>query len=380
MSVVHVVVAGEIGGAERMLLDLARPSTTRSHSIALLTPNPRLRALFLEAGLPIDDRGPVREGPLHFLARTMGSADVRWLTEILERRKAEIVHLHTFASQVLGTRAAHEVGARVVRTEHSTRVYDDPSCWPFSRWSLRRADAVVCISNHVRRVALARARFLAETPERVSVVYNGVDTHRFAPRPRSGDRTASEATQDDRSPIRFVALGRLDPRKGLDLALEALAKVPRAELEIVGEGEARASLEELARRLRVRDRVRFTGHMTDVRDGIARADVVLSSAREEGLGIALLEAMSMARPIVAVPVGGIVEIVREGETGWLADVRTADALARVMQTAIDLPDERARRGTCARARVVERFSVDAMRSGYEEIYARLAPHRARPSP
>src|SRR5436190_18182861 len=108
-AVVHVVVAGEIGGAERMLVDLARGKTKRPHSIALFTPNMRLRDLFADTGISLDDRSPVFEDPVSYLTRTLGSADTRWLQEILERRRAGIVHLHTFASQVLGTRAARRV-------------------------------------------------------------------------------------------------------------------------------------------------------------------------------------------------------------------------------------------------------------------------------
>jgi L-malate glycosyltransferase len=372
MTVVHIVAAGEIGGAERMLVDLASPArglahggtSRRAHSVALFTPNDALRALFRDAGLDVDDRGPVREGPLPYLASTLGPSDVRWLAGVLERRRARIVHLHTFGSQVLGTRAARRTGARIVRTEHSTRVYDDPTCWPFSRWSLRHADAVVYISEHVRKVASARAGRLLEDASKSSIVYNGVDTTRFAPRPH-----ASTDGQSER--VRFVALGRLDRRKGLDLALEALAQVPSAQLDIVGDGEERTSLEELASRLGVRERVRFAGYTGDVRDAIASADLALSSARQEGLGVALLEAMAMGRPVVAAPTGGVPEIVRDGETGWLAGDGSPAALARAMQAAIDAPDERHRRGTAARMRVEQVFSVDAMREGYEAIYARL---------
>ena len=371
MSVVHVVAAGEIGGAERMLVDLASsPHASsgrwkRPHSIALFTPSDALRALFRDAGLDVDDRGPVREGPLPYLASTLGPGDVRWLTGVLARRRATICHLHTFASQVLGTRAARRTGTRIVRTEHSTRVYDDPSCWPFSRWSLRRADAVVFISEHVRKIALARGGQVLDG-RKTSIVNNGVDTDRFAPR--------DDAARPAAGRVHFVALGRLDRRKGLELALEALAMVPRAELDIVGDGDERASLEEHASRVGVRDRVRFCGYERDDRDAIARADVALSSAREEGLGVALLEAMAMGRPVVAVPVGGIPEIVRDGETGWLAPERSAAALANAMRAAIDAPEEeRRRRGLHARERVVERFSIDAMRDGYEAVYARLTP-------
>jgi glycosyltransferase involved in cell wall biosynthesis len=369
VTVVHVVAAGEIGGAERMLVDLASAPRAasgrwkRAHSIALFTPNGALRALFRDAGLDVDDRGTVREGPLPYLARSLGPGDVRWLGAVLERRRATICHLHTFASQVLGTRAARRVGVRVVRTEHSTRVYDDPTCWPFSRWSLRRADAVVFISEHVRKVALARDSRTLD-PSKTRIVHNGVDTVRFSPR---------DASVVPGARVRFVALGRLDRRKGLDLALEALVRVPTAELDIVGDGDERAALEELASRVGVRERVRFSGYASDVRDAIARADVAIASAREEGLGVALLEAMAMGRPVVAVPTGGIPEIVRDGETGWLAPERSVAALAAVMQSAIDAPEERRRRGLQARIHAVESFSVDAMRDGYEAVYAQLTP-------
>lgn len=365
MSVVHVVAAGEIGGAERMLADLAAPvpGARRKHYVALFSPSAALHALFRDRGIEVDDRGPVREGPVPYLLSTFGASDVAWLSRVLERRRAAVVHLHTFASQVLGTRAALRVGARVVRTEHSTRVYDDPTCWPFARWSLARADAIVCISNHVRDVARARAGSLVPL-HKTSVVYNGIDTERFA-----ATAYRSEATG---APVRFLALGRLDRRKGLDVALTALAAVKDATLDIVGDGEERAALEALAIQLGVRERVRFVGHQGDVRSAIAASDVALSSSREEGLGIALLESMSMGRPVVACPTGGIPEIVTEG-TGWLAGDRSAGSLARAMQAAIAAPAERRRRGDAARARVIETFSVDAMRAGYEAVYARLAP-------
>lgn len=365
MSVLHVVVAGEVGGAERMLVDLARAPTSRPHAVALVTPSDRLRALFRDAGLDLEDRGPSREGPLTYLARSLGPADVAWLASILERRRAAIVHLHTFASQVVGTRAAMRVGARVLRTEHSTRVYDDPSCWPFSRWSLRRADAAVCISEHVRRVALARAPWAAP---KLSVIPNGVDVDRFAPAPMP----------DPAAPrVRFVALGRLEPRKGVDLALRALARVPEAELEIVGDGESREALVALARSLGVSDRARFSGWAEDVRPAVARAHAALSSARAEGLGIALLEAMAMERPVVALPTGGVPEIVTDGVTGFLAHGRDEEALARAMAEACARREELARRGARARALVSESFSVSAMRAAYERAYAALEAPRQR---
>ncbi len=366
--VVHVVVAGELGGAERMLVDLAsRPALTGAdHVVALMTPSEALAALFQGAGLSVHDRGRVRENPAAYLWRSLGPTDAAWLAGVLRTERATVAHLHTFASHVVGTRAARSAGVPVVRTEHSTRVYTDPSCWPFSRWSLRRTRLAVAISRHVRDVALGRAPWIS----RLTVIHNGVDTSRFAPRTRPPPSPDVAAGGVGDRPLRFSLVARLEPRKGVDLALEALARVPGATLDIVGDGEDRSALEAQARSLG--ERVRFHGQLADVRDVHAACDVVLCSSRQEGLGIAVLEGMAMGKPVVAFPVGGVPEIVDHDVTGWLASsVASADALAVSMQRA---DAERARHramGEAARARVVAEFSIEAMCRSYAEVYAEV---------
>jgi glycosyltransferase involved in cell wall biosynthesis len=364
VRVVHVVVAGEIGGAERMLCDLASRAESRAeHSVALLTPNERLARMFRDAGLRVHDRGRVREGPLPFLWRTLGPRDAAWIAGVLRAERAAIAHLHTFASQVVGTRAALRVGARVLRTEHSTRAFADPTCWPFSRWSLANVDASVAISRSIRAAVLARAPWAAS---RIRVVPNGIDADRFAP---------VDAPGSDR--FAFAVLGRLDRRKGVDLAIEATARVPFVRLDVVGDGEERAALDRLARRRGVGDRVRFLGYVDDPRAPLAQADAALCSSRTEGQGVALLEAMAMGRPVIGFAVGGVPETVEDGTTGWLARPGDVGALAAKMQEAASDPGEARARGRAARTRVLERFSVNAMCRAYAEVYAELREAGAR---
>jgi L-malate glycosyltransferase len=356
-SVLHVVVAGEVGGAERMLCDLAAPSGARVHAVALLTSSDRLRALLSDAGLDVIDGGLAREDPVAFVRRSLGGRELGWLRGVIHRRARPIVHLHTFGSQVLGTRAALRERTQVVRTEHSTRVYDDPSCWPFSRWSLARVDRIVCISEHVRAVAERRAPSIAP---RTRVVYNGVTTERFAPLPPPSPSPR----------LRLAFLGRLEPRKGADVAIDAVREVPDVELRVVGDGEERARLEAHARDLG--DRVTFSGYADDVRETLAWCDALVVSSRKEGLGIAAIEAMASARPVVSVPRDALPEIVRDGVTGWLAHGTGSGALARAIVDARDAGrDERARRGRLAAAYVRESLSVEAMRAGYEAVYREL---------
>ncbi|HEY8091285.1 MAG TPA: glycosyltransferase family 4 protein [Polyangiaceae bacterium] len=356
--VVHVVVGGEIGGAERMLADLASSEASGAeHTIAVLSPLDELVRLFERAGVRVVDRGRVREGPAHYLWRSLGPGDVAWLTDVMRSARADIAHLHTFGSQVLGTRAARRAGLRVLRTEHSTRVYDDPSCWPFSRWSLARADAAVAVSEYLRGVATRRAPWATS---KLRVVHNGVDVSRFA-----------WVERLPRETFNFALVGRLEPRKGVDLALHALAAVPDARLAIVGDGDQRASLEGKARALGVAERVRFHGAERDVRGALADADAMLCSSRSEGLGVALLEGMATGLPVVGFSVGGVPEIVSDGVTGLLAASGDVDSLAARMRDATRAKDRMRALGAEARRSVVERFSVQAMCEGYARAYAEV---------
>jgi glycosyltransferase involved in cell wall biosynthesis len=360
-----VFVAGEVGGAERMLIDLAsHPELSGAdHVVALRTPSARLARLLRSAGLHVRDGGVTRESPAAFLWRSLGPGDAAWLSDVLLSERADLVHLHTFGSQVLGTRAALRCGARVLRTEHSTRVYTDPTCWPFSRWSLARADVVVAISRHIRHVVLTRD---PSVRGRLVLVSNGVDPSRFAPRP------ARPTQKLDGDSFAFALVGRLERRKGVDLALEALSRVPRATLDIVGDGQERGALMRQAAALGVVARVRFHGHVDDTRHVLANADAALCSSREEGLGIALLEAMAMEKPVVALPVGGVPEFVKDEETGWLARERTGESLAARMRDAMADAKRIRVLGGAARAAVIGTYSLRAMCDGYRDVYTRLA--------
>jgi len=365
-GVVHVVVAGEMGGAERMVLDLARSHAESGarHAVALIASCRKVEEMYEQSGVRLYSHGPCRENPGAYLWRSLGPSDVAWVASILLRERASVAHLHTFGSQVVGTRAALRTGAAVLRTEHSSRVYTTPSCWPFSRWSLVRSDAVVAISDYIRSVVLHKAPQVAA---RLEVVGNGVDSSRFAhaPKPRPDGR-----------PFAFVTVARLEPRKGVDLALDAIARLPHATLDIVGDGSERARLERHAADLGVGARVRFHGFLTDPLPAMQRADAALASSTDEGLGLGLLECMSAGLPVVAVPIGGIPEIVLDGVTGWLSTDRSIDALARAMSLAMTSRARAREIGEGARLFVERRHSLGSMAASYGRLYQKLHAARA----
>jgi glycosyltransferase involved in cell wall biosynthesis len=161
---------------------------------------------------------------------------------------------------------------------------------------------------------------------------------------------------------RLVSIGRLDVQKGQQLLLEALARVPAAQLTLIGDGPLRGALEDSARRLGVSDRVRFTGWLGagEVVTEIERARALVMASLAEGLPIVLMEALALGRPAVATDVGAVSELVEPGETGWLVPAGAVAPLAEAMQAAATAPAaELERLGTAGAVRV--RAQHDAAR-------------------
>src|SRR4051812_14574429 len=138
----------------------------------------------------------------------------------------------------------------------------------------------------------------------------------------------------------------------------------------------------MAEQLALGDRVRFWGYRPDPETVVAQADAAICSSTVEGLPLGLLEAMAFGRAVVAVPVGGVPEIVADGDTGWLAAHPTRAGLTVALRAAVAAgrPELR-RRGERARASVERHFTEEAMRRAYEQVYAALpAPISAPVAP
>lgn len=359
-KVVHVIVAGDIGGAERFLVNLAsRPDVSGAdHCVALMTPNPKLRVFFADAGLRISDRGPVRETPAAYLWRSYGPADIAWLGRVLAEEGTSLLHAHTYGSHILAARTGLRHDLPVLRTEHGVRHYRDPSCALNRHWALRHTTRIVAVSEFVAQTIAAIA---PHAREKTQVIPNGIDLTQFMPAPARTD-----------GPFTVVMVCRLDPVKQVSVAIEAVARTEDVRLDIVGDGQERRKLEKLVRGHGVEGRVRFLGHLADPRPVVASSDAILSCSRVEGLPLSLIEAAAMQRPAVAFDCGGIPEIVQDRRTGWLVREHTVDALATALAEAAASRSRAAELGINARAWVETRFAVDTMCKSYAAVYRELA--------
>jgi glycosyltransferase involved in cell wall biosynthesis len=221
-------------------------------------------------------------------------------------------------------------------------------------WILRRADAVLTVSEHSRTELLQEG----VDPARITIAYNGIDG------PDTADPEPPDTWPADG--LRLLYLGRLEDRKRPELALRTLAALGRAghraSLVVVGEGPARDALVATATELGIAERVRFLGRVGDERkwslyDG---AELLLFGSTMEGFGLVVAEAQSRGLPAVAARGTATAEALRDGETGLLADP-TPEAFAAAATELLD-PARRARMGTSARE-FAARFTWDACAAG-----------------
>ncbi len=349
--VLHVITTVAPGGAENHLLALAGAQVRAGH---------RVDVAYLrgdgarERPLAASGARPVRLGH----GRRPGPGAVLRLAGLLRAGRYTVVHAHLVEGELAAVLAlALAPGPRLVITRHN----DDPF-WrrpvvrPIASWLAGRADRVIAISDHVRR-SFAE---LGVPAEKLSTVYYGIE-------PSEGGRARAELGIPSDGPL-LGAVGRLVEQKGHDVLLRALAELPGARLAIVGGGPAEADLRTQAASLG--ERVHWLGWRPDGAACMAAFDVFVHPSRWEGLGLVLLEAMALARPIVASRVSAIPEIVVDGETGWLVPPDDHRALAGALREAIDDPAEAGRRGRAGRRRLEACFTVARMTAATTAVYDR----------
>lgn len=322
------------------------------------------------------------EGPLQSAMRRIGAPGfslnaatrsrypfaVARLARLLRRERAALLHAHCFEPTLLGLFAARAAGVPFVFTRHHSDHHvrmDKRWHTRIDAWCAQRADAVIAVSEATRRVMTEIERVPAE---RIRVIYNGME---LLPAPaREALRRARQALGLGEQRVILVA-GRLHEEKGHRVLFEALAAI-RSKIDpfvvlVAGEGPHRARLEAEAEALGLSARVRFLGQRSDVAELMSLATVVVVPSLAESFGYVVLEAMSLARPVVATTTGGISEVVGSSGAALLVGTGSVRELAGgILKVALD-PQLAESMGAAGRARARD-FGFDKMIRGYESVY------------
>jgi glycosyltransferase involved in cell wall biosynthesis len=310
-----------------------------------------------------------------------GLSDLRtlWaLVRLIREFRPHVVHTHTAKAGAVGRAAAllcrvpvvvHTFHGHVLRGYFSparTRVFLE-----IERRLGRRSSALIAVSPKVREELLD---LRVGRPDDVHVVPLGLDLAKFRDfrQPRAEARAAL-GLPDDAFVTSIVA--RLVPIKAHEVFLEAarhlLAVRPDAVFLVVGDGQRREELEALAAGLGLGESVRFLGWRADLERIYRASDVVVLTSKNEGSPVALIEAMAAGRPVVSTCVGGVPDVVTEGESGLLVEMDDAVGLARALAR---LAGDRAlgeALGTAAQARVTARYDAGRLLDDMDALYMSL---------
>ena len=267
---------------------------------------------------------------------------------LLRSTEFSIIHQHT-GGRLLTGMGRRLTQAKMVRNVHARASEKTGLVSPESK--LPRSD-----------VTIANSRIVAEfsADPRAVVIYPGIDAKRFA------------AVRNQHAGIVIGTACRLELVKGLSYLLEAFAslapKFRDLRLEISGEGSLRAKLEEDCRGLEVSDSVSFPGWQENLPQVTAGWDIFVLPSLDEGFGLAALEAMAAGLPVVASNVGGLPELVVDGQTGWLVPAADPDKLADCLKRLIADREMRQAMGAAGRRRAEQDFPLSRMVEQIVAVY------------
>jgi glycosyltransferase involved in cell wall biosynthesis len=351
-KVLHFRQSSVLGGPEKVILDLCRllPQHGFPCEIAIMYRR--------QPGEPVEHpmvaAARAQGTPIHQLDGHWESlaGAVRWLRRKFRNEELSVVHSHEYKTNLLAALAAcgNSAPALVATVRHTEPGLQMALFQGLDSLVLHRFDRLTVPSQG----ALSELRAWPSLRRRTRVIHHSMDANRIGgPGVRSGDGSA---------PVVLI-VGRLQAVKRHDLFLrsarEVLSARPDARFWIAREGELREKLETMTARLGLSNAVSFLGHRTDIESLMAMSDVVVCSSAYEALSRAVLEALALARPVVATAVGGLPELIRDGETGILVPPDDPQAMAAGILRLLNDGGLAQRLGSAGYAHVVKHFTSEA---------------------
>src|SRR6266542_1395716 len=364
VSVLHLQKVAGISGSEAHLLSLLPRLKERGWDVRFLMLHEYEEGAWdfareLKArGIPLD--------AIPLAADVDPVAFIR-IAAYLARNRPTILHTHLVHADVYGQLTGALTGVPVrVSTKHGFNEFRE------NRGFALGDRAIASLAHAHIAISRGLARYLEEVEgfdgSSFEIVHYGIEPD-GTPLPYRG------------AAPRLLCVGRLIPIKGHIVLLRAFAearrRVPSLRLDIAGRGPLEPALRALAIELGVDDAVHFLGYMAPIQRGIEQAAIVVVPSMGEGFGMVALEAMERARPVVAAEIGGLGELVEDGETGLLVPPGEAEPLARAIVRLAGNLDLAARMGEAGRRRALEHFLQERCTERTELLYEEALNGRGR---
>lgn len=361
IRVLHVIDSLDLGGAQTVLVNLARF---------------RDRVKIEMEVAPMHGRGVFADAlekenvPVHFLSRgKFPPAYLASLPRLLRRGKYDVVHFHLFGSNWIGKPLAALCGQRVlINHDHCNdrARTGNPLATLVDAATNRLSSHIYAVSHSTRDDVVVRERL---DPARVTFLANGVDTERFAPVDAATRLAAREKLGLPSDAIVVAGLGRLHPQKNWPVFARVAARFPQVRFIIAGTGPEEAGLRKIMADEAI-DNLQLLG-FRDARTVLAAADVFLLTSDYEGTPMILLEAMACALPCVVSGVDGCLEILGDGRGGSTAKPGDMADFAAKLRPYLESADLRRTQGSAARDKAVTSFDARTQAGEVEALYEKL---------
>ena len=368
ISILFVIGGFEFGGGERVFLQLASGLKDRYRVFVATSTNGLFTSELNRLGIEVFSVD---------MSRQLTLKPIHQIKKIIRNNKIDLVH-----SQ--GARAdffARSAG-RIANVPHILCTVAMPvegfevgplrkTIYRFmDRLSERYVEKFIVVSESLKNT-LIKERGIP--PHRVVKIYNGIELNKYNPKLK---KTSFRNNWGIPPEVPIVgAIGRMVWQKGFEFLIKAIPDIvevaPDTRFLLIGDGPLRPNLENLARKLNVHGRIVFTGFRSNIPELLSTMDVLAVPSVQEGFPMITLEAMAMAKPVVATQIQGITEQIVDGKEGVLIPPRNPETLARTVQRLIADKELSARLGRTARGRVEDFFSVSKMVRETEKVYASL---------
>ncbi|UZP67531.1 glycosyltransferase family 4 protein [Desulfovibrio mangrovi] len=362
--VAHTILAMRLGGAEKLVHDLAVEHARRGAQASIICFDGE------DYDTSTLNRHDIR---IHHIPRRPMVFDwkvFRGLCRFVRDNGIQLLHAHDLSSMAYASATGTICRIPVIMTEHSRHYLDERAR---RRWEKRLfAYGLDALAEVSPQLAEASARKDGIPPRKILTIVNGVDIDAMQRADGTRFRTEIAASAEN---FLIGSVGRLEHIKGPDILLEAFADIagsfPEARLVLTGSGSMESPLRERAHALGLAEKVVFAGARSNIPEILAALDCFVMPSRSEGLPFALLEAMAAGKPVISTSVGHIPEILEHGRNGCLVSSESPQDLAKALRSIIT---DHALRNSIARqapAVVEQRYAQSVMFEQYESLYNRL---------
>ncbi len=359
------------GGSGVLATELGQALARRGHSVHFITYAQPMRLDRFQDNIFYHEVETPSYPLLEFNQYTLALAGK--ILDVAKYEHLDVVHVHYAIPHAISAYLAKEIAAsstpfRVVTTLHGTDITLvglEPTFQPLVKFSIEKSDVVTAVSRFLQE----KTRQSFGSDLNIEVIPNFVDTEFY---------TRTECSQVERR-LRangehiLMHVSNFRPVKRVQDCIRILAEVRNkvsARLVFVGDGPERSDAERLCRELHVEEYVTFLGKQSALPEILSAADIFLLPSQQESFGLSALEAMACGVPVVATNIGGIPEVVRQDDTGFVAELGDVSRMARYCVELLTNPKKLGAFRENSRKRAVELFNIDRIVPMYEAVYTK----------